>query len=67
MKHRISISMAKQPVGGGVVACRKITLRDRLLTFLLGPIREVTILVPGNSVNEVCITEQKGGTLHEAV
>lgn len=67
MKHKLSISVSKQRLSGGVVACRKLSLRDRLLTLLLGPIREVTILVPGNSVNEVCITEQTGGPIHEAV
>ena len=62
MKHNLKISVSKKPMTGGVVACRSISLRDKLLTFLFGQ-KKVMILVPGDSVEMVSITEiAEGGT-----
>lgn len=64
MKHNIKISVSKKPQTGGVMACRSITLRDRLLTFLFGKQQRVMILVPGDSVETVSITEiAEGGVM----
>ena len=63
MKHNLKISVSKKPMTGGVVACRSISLRDKLLTFLFGQKNKVMILVPGDSVEIVSITEiAEGGT-----
>ncbi len=63
MKHNLKISVSKKPMTGGVVACRSISLRDKLLTFLFGQKNKVMILVPGDSVEMVSITEiAEGGT-----
>lgn len=63
MKHNLKISVSKKPMTGGVVACRRISLRDKLLTFLFGQKNKVMILVPGDSVEMVSITEiAEGGT-----
>jgi len=68
MKHNLKISVSKKPMTGGVVACRSISLRDKLLTFLFGQKNKVMILVPGDSVEMVSITEiAEGGVVHEAV
>lgn len=68
MKHNLKISVSKKPMTGGVVACRSISLRDKLLTFLFGQKNRVMILVPGDSVETVSITEiTEGGVVHEAV
>ena len=68
MKHNLKICVSREPRAGGVVACRRVSLRDKLLTRLLGPSRQVMIIVPGNSVRTVSITEiGEGGTAHEAV
>ena len=68
MKHNLKISVSKKPMTGGVVACRSISLRDKLLTFLFGQKNRVMILVPGDSVETVSITEiAEGGVAHEAV
>lgn len=68
MKHNLKISVSKKPMTGGVVACRSISLRDKLLTFLFGQKNRVMILVPGDSVETVSITEiAEGGVVHEAV
>lgn len=68
MKHNLKICVSKEPNNGGVVACRSVSLRQRLLTRLLGPLDKVMIIVPGNSVQTVAITEvMDGGVVCEAV
>lgn len=49
-----------------MVACRTVSLREKLLTLLLGPKQKVMVLVPGNSVESIAITElPNGGAVHE--
>lgn len=61
MKHNIRISVSKKPENGGVVRCRNVLLREKILTRLLGSKERVMILVPGNSVAALCITEAPEG------
>ena len=62
MKHNLKISVSKEPQTGGIVTCRNVTIRERILRFLLGDKRRVTILIPGDSVEELSICEiTKGG------
>jgi len=62
MKHNLKISVSKMPQTGGIVTCRNVTVRERLLRFLLGDKQRVTILIPGDSVEELAICEtEKGG------
>lgn len=56
MKHNLSIRVSKTPENGGVVACRTVRLREKLLTMLLGPQQKVMVLIPGNSVETIAIT-----------
>lgn len=66
MKHNLKISVSKEPKKNGVVSCRNITVRERLLRFLLGDKQKLTIIVPGDTVSELAITEIKeGGQVHE--
>ena len=66
MKHKLKISVSKQPQTGGIVTCRNLTVRERLLRFLLGDKRRVTVLMPGDSVGEIAICETKeGGSTNE--
>jgi len=68
MKHNWKVCVSEEPKSGGVVACRSISLRQKLLTRLLGPLDKVMIIVPGNSVQTVAITEvMEGGMVCEAV
>ena len=68
MKHNLTISVSKDPMSAGVVACKTLTMRERLLRKLLGNPCTMTILVPGNSVEEVAIKEiPAGGVAREAV
>nr|WP_300850565.1 hypothetical protein [uncultured Acetatifactor sp.] len=66
MKHNLNISVSKKPPEDGIVQCRNVSLREKLLTRLLGHREKVMILVPGNSVESVCITEvPEGGAVCE--
>ena len=66
MKHNLNISVSKKPPEDGIVQCRNVSLREKLLTRLLGRRERVMILVPGNSVESVCITEvPEGGAVCE--
>lgn len=62
MKHNLKISVSKEPQEGGTVQCRNISVREKLLTRLLGRKQKVMILIPGNTVSTVSISEvQEGG------
>lgn len=66
MKHKLKISVSKQPQTGGIMTCRNLTVRERLLRFLFGDKRKVTVLIPGDSVGEIAICETKeGGDVNE--
>jgi len=66
MKHKLKISVSKMPQTGGIVTCRSVTVRERILRFLLGDKQRVTILIPGDSVQELAICETtKGGNEFE--
>lgn len=65
MKHNLKISVSKEPQHGGIVQCRNISIREKLLTRLLGHQQQMMILIPGNSVSTVSITElAEGGVVH---
>lgn len=57
MRHTLNIKVSKQRANGGVLACRQVTVRERLLRFLLGSPVKLTVLVPGDTVDEVAIRE----------
>lgn len=57
MGHALKIHVAKGHRNGGVVTCRQVTVRERLLRFLLGTPMKLTVIVPGDSVEEVAIKE----------
>ena len=61
MKHNLKISVSKKPTEGGVVRCRRVTMRERLLHYLFGEKRRVMVIVPGDSVECVSITELPDG------
>ena len=66
MGHNLTISVSKKPKKEGVVSCRNVTVRERLLRFFLGDKHKLTIIVPGDTVSELAIKEIKeGGQIHE--
>lgn len=67
MNHTLNIKVSKERTNGGIMACRQLTVRERLLRFFLGSPTKLTVIVPGDSVNEVTIFEKKEADVHEAV
>lgn len=65
MKHQVRICVSKEPQPNGVVSCRSVTLREKLLIRLLGNKQKLMVLVPGESVAAVTICDAKGGGGHE--
>lgn len=58
IQHRLKLHIAKDiPEDPGVVATKIVPIRERLLRFLLGTRRQVTLVVPGDSVRQIDITE----------
>ena len=49
MEHTLRISVSKEPASGGIVSCRNVSVRERLVRFLLGEKRSLTIIVPSGS------------------
>jgi len=65
MEHTLKISVSREPVSGGIVSCRHISVRERIARFLLGEKRRLTIIVPGDSVRELAVSEiMEGGSVH---
>lgn len=66
MTHSLEIKVSKRPVNAGIVSCRRVTVRERLLRFLLGDKQKLTVLVPGDSVKALSISEiTEGGGNNE--
>lgn len=61
MRHKLKIKVSKQQANGGILACRHVTVREKLLRFLLGSPVKLTVLVPGDTVDEVAIKEVADG------
>lgn len=58
MRHTLKIRVSRERSNGGVLSCRQVTAREKLLRFLLGSPVKLTVLVPGDSVDEVAIHEE---------
>lgn len=58
IQHRLKLHIARDiPEDPGIMATKTVPIRERLLRFLLGKSRQVTLVVPGNSVRQIDITE----------
>ncbi len=60
MKHTLKISVASEPQNGGIIGCRHVTVRERLLRRLFGEQRRLTVIFPGDSVKTLSIVEEGG-------
>ena len=57
MNHALQIIVGKKPRNTGIVSYHCVSVRERLLRMLLGEPIKLTVIVPGNSVEEIGITE----------
>lgn len=68
MKHTLQISVSKEPRNAGIAAVRQVSVREKLLRFLFGNKTKLTVIVPGDSVEELEIREvPEGGLPSEAL
>ena len=67
MRHNLKITVTKERANGGIVACRKVSIREKLFRFLLGDKTRLTVIVPGDTVEEVAISEVSSEAAHETV
>ncbi len=58
MNHSLKIYLGDNGDSVGIVRCKKVTIREKLLRYLLGEQRRVTIIVPGDSVKTLSIKEE---------
>jgi hypothetical protein len=56
--HHVEIGI-KKPSPNQVLDARKVTLRDRLLNAIFGDGHRMVVLVPGESVGTISITEME--------
>lgn len=68
MKHNLQISVSKKPENTGIASVRQVSVCEKFLRFLLGNKTKLTVIVPGDSVEELTITEvAEGGIRREAL
>lgn len=58
INQKMKIKVSNTPINDGIVSCKKVKIRERLLSKLFGPVLKVTIIVPGDSVKEISIIEK---------
>lgn len=64
MKHNLKTSVSNGHQKGGIVRYLNISVREKLLTRLLDRKQKRKILIPGNTVPTVSISEvQEGGMI----
>ena len=58
IQHRLKLHIVEDiPEDSGVVVTKTVPIRERLLRFLLGKRLQVTLVVLGDSVRQINITE----------
>lgn len=63
MKQKLAIRVGKQLADSRSLAIKNITMRERLLRLILGKSVGISIIVPGDKVNDVEIS-RIGGQRH---
>ncbi len=54
MRHQLNLDLAAREK---VVGLSRVTLRERLARLILGETKDFTLIVPGDSVDQVTITQ----------
>ena len=60
-------TFSKKPKNGGIAAVRKVSVREKFLRVLFGDKTKLTVIVPGDSVEELAIKEIGKEAAHETV
>lgn len=61
MKHNLQISVSDKPQENGMVSCKNVTLREKFMRILFGKKQKITVLVPGDTTQELTITKVTEG------
>lgn len=59
MKHKMNINVSKEEESKGVMTCKKVKVKKSMFEKLFGSSQKVTIIIPGDSVSDVTISEIK--------
>jgi hypothetical protein len=59
MKHKMNINVSKEQESNGVLTCKKVKMKKGLFKKFFGDSQKVTIIIPGDSVSDVTISEIK--------
>lgn len=65
MEHQVSISVSKHPQAG-TVSLKRVTIRERLLRWLLGAPAHLLVIAPDDSVKRLQIQPLKEEPDHES-
>ncbi len=56
-EHQLTISVADKPHSKSVASFKQLTVRERILRYLLGSKNQVMVIAPGPSVKQIRIKE----------
>jgi hypothetical protein len=59
MKHQVQVNVSKSPIDGGIIACMVVPIKNRYLRKLIGDVDRMTVIIPGDTVNDITIREVK--------
>lgn len=62
-KHRLRVTLTDHPEPDAAISARHISIRERLMTRLLGAKQQFTVLVPGDQVDRVEIIHRSNDDL----
>ena len=67
MRHKLKISVSRDPPKMSLVHLQRFRVRERFLRLIFGEARDIAVIVPGDSVKTVAIEElpEKGGGENE--
>ncbi|WP_288908178.1 hypothetical protein [uncultured Megasphaera sp.] len=60
MKQQLVISVSKKPKDDGVVSCKSIGVREKIIRFFLGKKEAIMVFIPGNRIDEIVVQNKKG-------
>lgn len=57
VQHQLTISVTDKPRSKEVASFKQLTVRERILRYLLGSNNQIMVIAPGQSVKQIRIKE----------